>query len=101
MTAYFARFKPDVRHGGYVVTFPDLDHGATQGETIEEAHTMAQDLLACILNELIKRGGAVPPAKKHRGREFHLVSLPALQAAKVGLYLAFRKSRLKIGRAHV
>jgi len=94
LTTYFAHFGSDERHGSYVVTFPDPDNGATQGESIKEAHTMEQDLLACILNELIKCGGSVPAAKKHRGREFHLVSLPAFQAAKVALYLASRKSRL-------
>jgi predicted RNase H-like HicB family nuclease len=40
MLAYYALFEPDHQHGGFVATFPDLAHGATQGETLEEAIDM-------------------------------------------------------------
>jgi predicted RNase H-like HicB family nuclease len=43
MENYFARFEPDTRDGGYVVTFPDFGYGATQGETDEEANRHSQN----------------------------------------------------------
>jgi len=95
MPDYQAMFEPDEKRSGYVVTFPDLGHGATQGETIEEAHEMARDLLRAILGELMKRGEAFPMPKKRRGRNVHAVALPALQAAKVDLYFAFRQSNIR------
>ena len=93
MLSYYALFEPD-RKSGYSVSFPDLNHGATQGETIDEAREMAVDLLQSIIGELMKRGDSLPASTKHRGRQYRLISLPALQSAKSGLYLAFRQSGL-------
>jgi len=42
MEHYLALFEPDLKAGGYVVTFPDFGYGVTQGETDEEALAMAQ-----------------------------------------------------------
>ena len=44
MFAYYALFEADRQHGGFIVTFPDLNHGATQGDTLEEALGMGEDL---------------------------------------------------------
>ncbi len=85
MLAYYASFEPDHKHGGFVATFPDLAHGATQGETLEEATDMAGDSLRSIVGELMKRGEDLPRATKHRGRKYCLVALPALQWAKADL----------------
>jgi antitoxin HicB len=95
MPDYQALFEPDRKHGGYVVTFPDLGHGATQGETFDEAREMAQDLLRAILGELMKRGDALPAPKKRRGQNLQAIGLPALQSAKTDLYGAFLKSGIK------
>jgi antitoxin HicB len=95
MFGYYALFEPDSKRGGFVVTFPDLEHGATQGETLEEAVDMAEDLLRCIVGELMKRGDALPNATKRRGKKYRLISLPALQSAKAEFYSAFRASRIK------
>lgn len=94
MLGYYALFEPDLS-GGFVVTFPDLNHGATQGDTIDEASEMAEDLLASIVGELMKRGEDLPRASKRRGKQYHLVTLPALQSAKAEFYSAFRASGLK------
>lgn len=94
MLGYYALFEPD-RHGGFVVTFPSLNHGATQGETLEEAIDMAEDLLLSILGELMKRGADLPRAPRHRGKNYRLISLPALQSAKAELYSMFRASGIK------
>src|ERR1700722_8401464 len=94
MPGYYARFEPD-RHGGFVVTFPGLNHGATQGETLEEALDMAEDLLGSIVGELMKRGEDLPRAAKHRGKNYRLILLPALQSAKAELYSMFRAAGIK------
>jgi antitoxin HicB len=94
MVTYYARFEPDHEAGGYVVTFPDLRHGATQGETLEEATSMAEDFLACVIALFMEREEGLPKARKRRGPLFHPVSLPGIQSAKVELYQAFRASGL-------
>jgi antitoxin HicB len=76
-----------------VVTFPDLGRGATQGESLGEAGAMAVDLLQGILAEMMKRGDVLPPPAKPRGKRYRWIDLPALQAAKIELYRAFKKSR--------
>ncbi|WP_071058149.1 type II toxin-antitoxin system HicB family antitoxin [Pelistega sp. MC2] len=45
---YPAHFEP-AEEGGFVVTFPDLPEGITQGDTYEEAMEMAEDILiSCV-----------------------------------------------------
>ncbi|CBY81424.1 transcriptional regulator [Haemophilus influenzae biotype aegyptius] len=45
---YPATFTP-AEEGGYVVTFADLPEAITQGDTIEEAQEMAEDvLISCV-----------------------------------------------------
>jgi antitoxin HicB len=95
MPSYYALFEPDLKHGGFAVTFPDLNHGATQGETLEEAIDMAEDLLRSIVGELMRRGDDLPRARKHRGKNYRLISLAALQSAKAELYSTFRTSGIR------
>jgi len=95
MEPYSALFEPDREAGGYVVTFPDFGYGVTQGETLEEAMEMAQDLLMLTLGDYIRKSKPLPRAKRHRGAKFRPVALPALQTAKVDLYVAFLDSGLK------
>ena len=92
---YSAKFEPDRKAGGYVVTFPDFPVGATQGESFPEAMEMAQDMLKMILADHIDTNRNLPPARRHRGRNYHFVALPALQEAKVALYRAFRQSGMR------
>ncbi len=49
------------KDGGYSVIFPDLDHLATCGETLDEALAMAVDCLAGYLFEAEKEGTTVAP----------------------------------------
>jgi antitoxin HicB len=95
MVTYPALFEPDPQAGGFVVTFPDFRYGVTQGDTVEEAVEMAQDLLEGLLLDLIEDGEELPKPSKRRGRRYRPVSLPGLQSAKVELYLAFRASGLR------
>lgn len=95
MEPYLALFEPDRKAGGYVVTFPDFGYGVTQGETDEEAMEMAQDLLMLTIGDYIRECRPLPVPKRHRGSKFRPVPLPALQAAKVDLYVAFLESGLR------
>lgn len=47
---------------GYSVVFPDLNHLATCGETLDEAQRMAVDCLAGYLYTLQEDGEPIPPA---------------------------------------
>jgi antitoxin HicB len=79
------------KEGGFVVTFPDLGHGATQGETKEEAIEIAVDFLSCVVSDYIGSGELLPQTKKRRGKKYRFIQLPAFAAAKVELYLACKK----------
>jgi antitoxin HicB len=95
MISYPALFEPDTGKGGFVVTFPDLNHGATQGETQEEAMEMAEDFLLCVAGDYLKEEKALPAPGKYRGRKYRLVQLPMLATMKVELYRAFRASGMR------
>ena len=49
---YTAVFPPEEKAGGYSVSFPDLPGCYTQGDTLEEALTMAGDALGIYLYTL-------------------------------------------------
>lgn len=95
MENYQALFEPDHEAGGYVVTLPDFGYGATQGETLEEAMEMAQDLLMLTIGDYMRRGDPLPVPARRRGARYHPVTLPFLQGAKAELYSAFIASGLK------
>lgn len=95
MECYLALFEPDAQAGGYSVTFPDFGYGVTQGETAEEALEMAQDLLMLTVSDYVREGKALPVAARRRGTKFRPVALPALQSAKVDLYMTFLELGLK------
>lgn len=87
--AFRCCFEPD-QDGGFVVTFPDLPFGATQGDTIAEALVEAADCLETILAVLVEEGRDVPiPSAVEPGE--HLVSPSAVTAAQVALYTAMRQ----------
>lgn len=78
-----ARFEPDP-DGGFVVTFRDIPEAITQGDTLEEADSMAQDALVTAMDFYFEDGRPVPaPSKVAKGER--LVSLPLSVAAKVAL----------------
>lgn len=56
---YTAVFEP-AEEGGYIVTFPAIPGLATQGETLDEARTMAADCLRAYLESLRKDGEPLP-----------------------------------------
>ena len=94
MLSYQALFDP-AEEGGFVVTFPDLGHGATQGKSEAEAMEMAVDFLVCVIADTIASGEALPEPKRHAGKKYRAVTLPALVAAKAELYRAFLASGVR------
>lgn len=77
---YPALFE-SAEEGGFVVTFPDLGHGATQGETEAEATEMARDFLACVIADYGAEGKPLPAPGKYQGDRYRLVS--AAKSAEV------------------
>lgn len=61
--SYTVLFEP-AEEGGYVVTCPALPGLVTEGETLEEARTMAKDAIRAYLESLRKDGLPLPPDKK-------------------------------------
>jgi predicted RNase H-like HicB family nuclease len=59
LSAYPACFYKE-KTGGYSVIFPDLNHLATCGDTLEEAFAMAVDCLAGYLYSARQMGETVP-----------------------------------------
>ena len=78
--------------GGYIVNFPDLSNGWSQGETPAEALAQAEDLLEEMILGLMAHNKEVPSPSPARGRP--TVSLPALTAAKLEAYRAMRAAGL-------
>lgn len=95
MSIHYQALFESAPEGGFVVTFPDLGHGATQGETEAEAMEMAADFLACVVSDYLFEGTALPEARMRRGKRYRMVSLPALPAAKIELHKAFVASGIR------
>lgn len=57
--SYTVNYRP-IREGGYEVTVPLMPGLVTYGRTIEEAHTMARDAMACHIGALRKDHEEVP-----------------------------------------
>ena len=85
MLAYSAMLTPDEEDGGYVVTFRDVPEAITQGDTLDEALRNAADALAVALEFYAEDKQRFPRPSEARPDE-HLVTLPALVAAKLELY---------------
>lgn len=78
-----ARFEPDP-DGGFVVSFRDIPEAITQGDTLEEAESMAQDALVTAMDFYFEDGRPVPaPSRAEKGER--LVGLPPSVVAKVAL----------------
>ncbi len=78
--------------GGYIVNFPDLPNGWSQGKDSAEALVQAEDLLEEIVLGRMAHGEAVPAPSTARGRP--TVALPALTAAKLEAYRAMHAAGL-------
>lgn len=61
---YPAIFYKDIETDGYSIVFPDINQGATCGNSIEEAYYMAEDFLGCVLYDDYIAGKALPKSSK-------------------------------------
>ena len=78
--SYTVLFEP-AEEGGFVATCPALPGLVTEGDTLEEARTMAQDAIAGYLESLQKAGEPLPKDIKLREdpvKEEVRVALPEL-----------------------
>jgi antitoxin HicB len=78
--------------GGFIVNFPDLPNGWSQGDTREEALAQAEDLLDEMILGRMAHNEDVPGPSPVKGRP--VVALPALTAAKFEAYRAMRAAGL-------
>jgi len=79
--------------GGFVVTFPDVPEGMTQGDDIPEALKQAADCLEEAVAGRIRRREPIPEASAG-GPDQYAVSLPVSTAAKAALYLALQQAKI-------
>jgi antitoxin HicB len=80
--------------GGFVVTFPDLPYGVTEGDDEGEALINALGALETVIIGLMGDKQDIPPPSlpKHGQKS---VTLPALSAAKVALYQTMRAQGIR------
>jgi antitoxin HicB len=64
MRTYSIVVDPDPE-GGYTVTVPALPGCITQGETIEECITRAQEAIGLYVEDLVASGVPIPEEKEH------------------------------------
>src|SRR5260221_13231646 len=93
MIAYPAKFTPE--GDALNITFPDLPEAITCGYSMQEAMEYAGDALATVLSIYMERKQDLPKASALRGKQMRMVHLPALQEAKISLYLAMRAVKLR------
>ena len=67
MIAYPAKFEKSVE-GGYVVEFIDIPSFVTEGDTLEEAKTMAKEALSAMLYSLDSRKMTIPEPSVKKGK---------------------------------
>ncbi len=62
---YAILLHPEPQEGGYSVTVPALPGCFAQGETVEEAISMAREAIRLHIEGLIEDGEPVPQEKEH------------------------------------
>jgi antitoxin HicB len=87
--AYPAHLDPE-EDGGFVVIFPDLGVGVTQGDDREAALAQAADFLETMVTNYMAEGWNLPAPAPARGRP--VVQLAPLVAAKAAVYRAMRQA---------
>jgi len=90
---YPAKFTPDDKDGGFVVTFPDLPEAITQGENVSNAAAEAADCLEEAIANRIAMDLPIPEPSPIGAGE-HGIVLHAQMAAKASLYLAIREEEM-------
>ena len=76
---------------GFVVSFPDVPEAITQGKTVDDARTMAEEALGMALLTYPVRGLPLPRAKT-RGRDMVPIAVAPDVAAKLAVLEAFAEA---------
>jgi antitoxin HicB len=92
---YPALLMPDTEHGGFVVTFPDVPEGITQGDDIPETLKQAADCLEEAIAGRIRRHEPIPEASAV-GPDQYAISLPISAGLKAALYLALQEAKITL-----
>ncbi len=69
LLVYPAVFYKD-KEKGYIVMFPDLDNGVTEGDSLEEAYKMAEDYIGTWLYDDFVKGKELPKSSNINDIEF-------------------------------
>ena len=64
MRTYSIVLDPDAEEGGYTVTVPALPGCITQGETVDECLTHAEEAIQLYLEDLIAAGEPIPEERE-------------------------------------
>jgi antitoxin HicB len=93
--AFRVRLDPasrwDPAETGFVVTFPDWEVGATQGEDEADALAAAADALEEMVASAIRRGEPIPVSSAEPGEGERWVEVGGLLAAKAALAETMRE----------
>ncbi len=79
---YPARFKPDKKEGGFIITFRDIPETITQADSLDDCFLEAADCLEEAIAGRIDDGLDIPKPSKPRCTE-HLISVPSQTAIKM------------------
>lgn len=80
MTSYPYRIEQDA-DGFFIVQFLDLEEAFTQGETLEEAHFNAEEVLNGILKCRLADNDVIPSPSQGNADDFLATPSPEVQAA--------------------
>jgi len=92
MIAYPAKFIKST-DGGYVVEFVDIPSCITEGDTLEEAKTMAKEALSAMLFSLDSRKMSIPEPSIIKRKGIHYIE-PEL---KIAFAITLKKERERLG----
>ncbi|MCL2480569.1 MAG: helix-turn-helix domain-containing protein [Spirochaetaceae bacterium] len=92
MIAYPAKFKK-AAEGGYVVEFIDIPSCITEGDTLEEAKSMAKEAISAMLYSLDSRKMTIPEPSIKKGKEIYYIE-PEL---KIAFAITLKKERERMG----
>ncbi len=93
MSEYPVELTPE-EDGGFVVTFPDMPYGVTDGDDEDEALLNAVGAIETVIIGLMGDREDIPRASKPKPGQ-KTVTLPAMSAAKVALYRTMREQGVR------
>lgn len=90
---YPAVFHPEAE-GGFSVFFPDIERGATQGDTVAECIEMAEDFLCLALYRMEEDKQQIPAASSTKKIESEPDDIVTLISVDTETYRRYRENKL-------